>query len=254
MHASSVIFEEKNGKFSPKIITKLKELSYPKDPQNIRTKSFENGVKTLAKLIKLIPKYKNSSNLIKIQEEFPKVCRKLFEFVQPTKKYRNILNHGDLWINNLMFKYDESENPIECKIIDFQFARYTPPAMDLVTFMFSSSNREFRELHLKPLLNTYCDVFESELKANSVSLKALSRQEILESFEEYKIAGLIEATIFAHLVLPSEIACSVMKSPDEYEKFLSQCREEICTEAFEDDNYRNRVTELLTELIDEFIL
>jgi thiamine kinase-like enzyme len=164
MHASFVIFEEKNGKISSKDIEKLQELAYPRDPRKIRAISFKNGVKTLTKLIELIPKYKISQNLQKIQGSFPKICEKLLKFVEPSKKFRNILCHGDLWINNLMFKY-EAEKPIECKIIDFQLTRFAPPAMDLATFVYSSSNREFRKIHLNEILKIYCDMFENELKA-----------------------------------------------------------------------------------------
>lgn len=145
-----------------------------------------------------------------------------------------------------MFKY-EKKTPIECKVIDFQLAQYAPPAMDLVTFIYSSSTREFRNMHMNEILKKFCDVFENELKA-------LLRSEILQSFEEFKIAGLIEATIFAHLVLPPELAYKTMESSDEYEKFFSQCRENICIRAFEFEYYRDRVSELLIELIDEFIL
>jgi hypothetical protein len=65
---------------------------------------------------------------------------------------------------------------------------------------------------------------------------------------------LIEATIFAHLILPSELQVQVMKSSDEYGKFHSERREEICIKAFEIEIYRERVSELLIELVDEFVL
>ena len=251
MHASFVIHEEKFGKLSK--IENLTELAYPKDPKSFRAISFQTGIKTLTKLIELIPKYKNSKNLKEIQEKFPKVCQKFLDFIQPSKKFRNVLNHGDLWLNNFMFKYDEKGKPIECKIIDFQFARFAPIAMDLTTFIYSSSSRDFRKLHLENILQIYCDFFESELTKHNISPNVLLRQEILESFNEFRIAGLIEATVFAHLFLPSELVSNVMTSSEEYEKFYSENRQETCIKAFEVDHYRERITELLTELIDEFV-
>lgn len=255
MHASSIIYEEKNGKFTKKEIKMLEENSYPKELHRTRAIGFGRGVKILSQLIKLIPKYKNSLKLEEIQEKFIKVCQQLLTFVEVSQKYKNVLSHGDLWSNNIMFKYDENKKPCGVKLIDYQLARYTVPSMDLTTLIFVCSTREFRRLHQNDILNSYCDVLESELQLNQVDAKILPRDEIFKSYEEYRVAGLIEAALFCHLILlPNELAANIMQSSEEYDKFISQCRAEKCFKAFEQENYRERMTEILTELIDEYVL
>lgn len=255
MHASSIIFEEKNGKFTENEMKMLVENSYPTEPHRTRAIGFEKGTKVLSQLIKLIPKYKNSPRLAEIQENFIIVCRQLQTFVKASKQYKNVLSHADLWSNNIMFRYDVNNKPCDVRFIDFQLTRYGAAAMDLATFIFVCSTRDFRRTHQNNILHSYCDALESELQLNQIDGKTLPRDEIFKSFEEYRVAGLIEAALFCHLILlPNELAANIMQSSEEYDKFISQCRAEKCFKAFEEEYYRERMTELLTELIDEFVM
>lgn len=54
----------------------------------------------------------------------------------------HVLTHGDLWTNNLMYTYDESGAPVDAMLLDFQFACYGSPALDLIvrTFVKISKN------------------------------------------------------------------------------------------------------------------
>ena len=48
------------------------------------------------------------------------------------------LNHGDFWLNNMMFTTDENENPLELCLIDFQANYWGNPINDLIYFLISS--------------------------------------------------------------------------------------------------------------------
>lgn len=254
-HASSVIYEEKFGKFSQNELNCLKETAYPQKEGHIRYIGVENRIKILMKLINLIPKYSNSSKLHDVLLVFPDTIRKIFKFAETSKKYRNVLLHGDIWINNVMFKYSEKGDPIECKYVDFQFSRYASIGMDLATTIFASSTADFRELHLNDLLEMYCTAFEKELEMHGIPHSALPRSEILASFQEYRLAGLIESALFNVLtLLPSDTTTDMMNSSEAYEKFFRESRDEGCLKAFDEDYYRIQMTEILSEIIDNFIL
>ncbi|KAI4466539.1 hypothetical protein MML48_2g00015975 [Holotrichia oblita] len=51
-----------------------------------------------------------------------------------------ILIHGDCWMNNMQFKYDEqTKKPVDLRLVDFQIARETLPVMDLSYFFYCSA-------------------------------------------------------------------------------------------------------------------
>ena len=252
-HASSLIYEENcETEIAGKFLGMLKENAYPQIEGHVRQKGLENAIEVLMELIKLIPKYENSIN--EILRKFPETLRKIYKFVEPSTTFKNVISHGDLWVNNIMFAYDD-EKPTTCKFIDFQLARYAPPAFDLAQLIFINSTTETRAQHLDDVLNTYCDSFESELKRAGIESSILPSTEILQTFKGFHLAGLIEAALFGHLtLLPSTLSTSIMSSSEEYNKFINESRIKTCLKAFEEDYYKDRLTEILSEIIDEFIL
>ena len=66
----------------------------------------------------------------------------------------NVLNHGDLWINNLMFK----NRTDEIRFLDFQLTHYSSPAIDLHYFITTSANVEVRRNHRDHLIQVNIDI------------------------------------------------------------------------------------------------
>lgn len=191
-HASTIIHENKSGQeISSEYMKMLEENAYPRLKGHVRQQGLENAIEVFLELIKMIPKYRDSPMLTKILRKFPETIRTIYKFAETSKKYKNVVSHGDLWANNFMFKYDK-EKPIECKFIDFQLARYSPPAYDLAQLVYINSTKQMQQSHLDDILNIYCDSFEIELRKAQVDVAVLPRTEIVESFHEYHLAGLIE--------------------------------------------------------------
>ncbi|KAK9722539.1 Ecdysteroid kinase-like family [Popillia japonica] len=74
---------------------------------------------------------------------------KIRELIQPSEIYRNTICHGDLWVANFMYKYENS-TPISCRIIDFQTFRYAPPAQDFMTYMYLVADKTVRGTTFRP--------------------------------------------------------------------------------------------------------
>ncbi|EAT41777.1 AAEL006600-PC [Aedes aegypti] len=110
LHAASLVLEERTKQSIMKLYSgHLNENVYIDDDTYVRKTNLDNAIKALCELIKRIDKYKNSDKLDFILAKFPEVIRRIYDFARPSTEYRNVFNHGDLWNNNLMFKYDEPE-------------------------------------------------------------------------------------------------------------------------------------------------
>lgn len=77
-----------------------------------------------------------------------------------TNEAYNVITHGDLWVNNLMFHYSpgaSGKEPDEMRFLDFQQTRYASPAVDIGRLLFVGTDRMTREAHRHDLLRCYHD-------------------------------------------------------------------------------------------------
>ncbi|XP_071455839.1 uncharacterized protein [Hetaerina americana] len=80
------------------------------------------------------------------------------QLVSVNPKASNVLCHGDCWINNVLFRYDKSggeERLVDAKFMDFQLSRYGHPCLDIVYFLYLSTNRAIRKKHINEIMLAY---------------------------------------------------------------------------------------------------
>lgn len=108
-----------------------------------------------------------------------------------------VVAHGDLWVNNVMFKWNSLGVPVECRFFDLQTMRCISPAFDILHFMFTSTKRSLRDSHMDTLLEIYTTSLHSELNQrteNCESIKeAFSLEIIKNEFRKYILYGLTVA-------------------------------------------------------------
>lgn len=102
--------------------------------------------------------------------------RKVFD---ATDGYFNCLIHGDLWTNNVMFKYDENNKPEDVLLVDFQMCVWGSPAVDIHYFINTSLNDDLRENHQDELFYFYYTTLVDLLKRLKYSGKIPSLYEFL---------------------------------------------------------------------------
>lgn len=106
----------------------------------------------------------------------------------------NTLVHGDLWTNNIMVKYGEAltgaDAPLENAIfLDFQFACWTSPVIDLHYFLNTSLCETLRTHHINELVDFYHDKFSTMLKRLNYGKHVPTLSEFRKLFREKSFYG-----------------------------------------------------------------
>ncbi|XP_017874661.1 PREDICTED: uncharacterized protein LOC108621704 [Drosophila arizonae] len=76
----------------------------------------------------------------------------------------NVINHGDCWANNLLFKFDQSGNLKDMLFVDFQNPRYAHPATDLLYFIMTSVDMNYKLTYFDYFIKYYHDQLVKHLK------------------------------------------------------------------------------------------
>lgn len=76
----------------------------------------------------------------------------------------SVITYGDVWQNNIMFKYDSNGRPIETNFVDWQVVRHSSPIIDVAFFIFCSTTKELRDAHYGKFLEYYHDALSAHIR------------------------------------------------------------------------------------------
>ncbi|CAD7093141.1 unnamed protein product [Hermetia illucens] len=124
--------------------------------------------------------------------------RRLFE---PKSHHFNTLIHGDFWINNMMFRYDANDQPIENVLIDFQFNSWTSPAIDLHYFLKTSVNEDLKWDHEQELVRYYHNHLAEDLNALQFKGRIPTFQDFWSQFLDNSFNEVTSVCIVVPLIL-----------------------------------------------------
>ncbi|XP_023012808.2 uncharacterized protein [Leptinotarsa decemlineata] len=108
--------------------------------------------------------YKALESEPELLDALKRLGKSLPEYFEVSKdpKWNLVINHGDCWCNNLMFKYETPENVSKISkvcILDWQLSKFGSPAADLTYFFFAHSPKEVLydyQKYLKLYHDTVC--------------------------------------------------------------------------------------------------
>lgn len=198
----------------------------------------ENVCELLAKSID--PKFNLYEKISSIKDV---LHERLHREVIPDRFTFRVLNHGDLWLGNTLFKFDKYGDPIKVKLIDFQNSSWTSPVIDILDFTISSMRFEVFERYFHVLMEAYVGTLNKTLQlfqCGSYSLEELYR-------DMDKLPTLVIICLACRLPI-------LLSSAEDSINFRNCCKEGIIDSAYHEKLFKNEVyLKVLNQWISHYV-
>lgn len=157
MHASSAVLNEREGGY----LENFDRGFFNRHTDNY-IPGFEGLLMACSRCVAQWDGYQYYANkLIALKSKYAELGKKVFD---PIPGHVNVLAHGDLWTNNVMVKYDKNTGePLDVTIIDFQYAAWGSPALDLHYFLNTSLKDDLHLNRQDELIQCYYETFSDTL-------------------------------------------------------------------------------------------
>ncbi|XP_058814264.1 uncharacterized protein LOC131678265 [Topomyia yanbarensis] len=139
--------------------------------------------------------------------------------------------HNDLWVNNMMIKYDDSKKPIGLKFVDFQLIQSDSLVRDVLFFLLTSVS----DPELETTIDEYFEIYFKYLLSNLTKLNIpnLTRY-TYESFKA-EIDRIAPREIY-HILVMLRVVLAKKESIPEHSELDAElfCRENLVEKDFYD--------------------
>ncbi|XP_013107723.2 uncharacterized protein LOC106087279 [Stomoxys calcitrans] len=194
-HAASAVWVQNNGPL-PQLYQKgmLRE-----EGKGLLEPMLKDGLKHILNSTKKLKNCQNLHPQLKVfSENFVKV---IFAEVKAKESDFNVLNHGDCWANNIMFRYDEQGKLLENYFVDFQMPSYGSPAQDLLYFMMSSAQLDLKVNRFDEMMRYYHENLTHHLKLLGYRKRMPSLKDLHQMIIRGGIWGIVTIVITMAAVL-----------------------------------------------------
>lgn len=256
-HAQSYIYEEKRSKVLKRPYRIWEDYrNYLQEPD--KSQNWRNaGMNAVISFMKEYSKFKTHPNFVqKVESAVPKLFNSALSLTQPDKRYRNVVVHRDLWMNNIFFK-KESDGSLYALFVDFQTVIYCSPMLDFSSFIYINTRRQFRKHYLPALIDLYFSSLSLELKGSNINVLDVTDKESLKAcYKDTVIFGISQAALIVPItIISKDIKENIFFDSDKVNNFYEVSRsQEFIDIARTDERYRNHVTELFDEIVERYIL
>ncbi|KAF5293348.1 hypothetical protein FQA39_LY02833 [Lamprigera yunnana] len=170
-HASSVLLSQQN----PNLLNKYNTALYYKNPHfDMLSLGMYEDMKAVCGKVQDLQVYHNK------MQKLVNFGEKIHQAAAPSSEF-NVLNHGDFWTTNMMFRYTPNKKIEDVMFFDYQLSYFGSPAIDLHYFIVTSTDLEVKMNHLDILLNRYFDKLLFHLRKLNVN-NVPTRKELYADF------------------------------------------------------------------------
>lgn len=251
LHASTLCYEEVKA---TRLFTEDNIISqdplWRKEEGHLGYKVIQSGINGTKKLLAELQQLEKLDQ--SLLQKIDALVDNCLELSKPQVKYRNVLCHGNIYSKNLLFKYERSV-PVECALINFEFCRYFPPAFDVLTLIFYTTSKLFRQHYFTYLVQYYYDSLRNELTKQTLDINEVLP---LVSFQESinYLMPLVKLKTVLHLQeygAKDGFYKAIKKEEMTYRQFLYEDQSEFLSSILKKDPmFKVMIIEALEELLD----
>lgn len=263
LHACSFAFEETMSsimKQKYRIIDyfekELQETFYSSEIPS--EKLVQSIIKSIPTQIGLFPELYTQNKYLneeKLEDYILSFWKNIKNYVKPSKQYRNIICHADIWSANIM--YQEVNNiAIRCILIDFQMHRYCPPAQDVLVFIYLTTDREFRNKFMRECLDFYYESLTKTLNEFNIEIgNVLTKSDFEKSCWYYELFAIGQCMGYSHLTkVKSTVLEELFANTERSKYFMYVDRSDFLTEfCAKDAFYKEKQKESLLNFMDKYL-
>uniref|UniRef100_A0A146KWR4 CHK kinase-like domain-containing protein n=1 Tax=Lygus hesperus TaxID=30085 RepID=A0A146KWR4_LYGHE len=214
----------------------------------VMTKLFNGGVHMLSKaLINKLGSWPAGWEDIgkRIQKQKDVLCNTLEElYINYDKKF-DVLNHGDVWSSNMMFKKMEYTNiPVAVKFVDYQTPNLGSFMWDVIYFLHTSVKPSIRRPNVEVLLKAYHESLTD-------NLKFFKFQGDIPSFEDVKNeASRLRPAAFAFFSVIMPITVASTNEAVDFDKIATHPPEDVFNqEIFTEEKFVKEIADDLKDFV-----
>lgn len=199
-HAMSLALKLLNPKVFQKVRESVQEVIYVQEASKLFGVYFENSLKMAMECLRSMSDNDGTfdNDIKKIDGFRGSVFSIMSELVKPKEPW-SVICHGDSWSNNFLFRYSQTRQAEEVRLLDLQVARYASPATDILHFLYTSTQEGIRRRHYDQLVRIYHTTLNDTVRRLMVGSPYehtevfMTFQQLQDELQKYTIYGFLNA-------------------------------------------------------------